>query len=97
MNSSELIKIDYSSHFQDDDIVHAKVTRKTFQEKKKNYSVKLKSFELNSTQEFLDSKRSLPTIDKNKFDNDRYRAFYSNKSKVITKELEKHKIRSVMF
>jgi len=97
MSSSELIKIDYSSHFHDDDIVHAKVIKKTFSEKKKNFSIKLNSFELNSNQEFLDSQRTLPTIDQNKLDSNRYRANYSNKSKVVTKELEKHKIRAVMF
>jgi hypothetical protein len=97
MKSSELIKIDYSAKFQDDEIVHAKVIKKPFDNHNKSFKAKLKSFEIESENEFLDSKRALPTIDTKKLDFHRYRANYSNKSKVVTKELEKHLVRTVLF
>jgi hypothetical protein len=97
MNSSELIKIDYSEHFQDDDIVHAKVIKKPIYRKKNKFISHSNNFDIEINNDFLDSKRALPTIDRNTFDYKRYIDFKINKSKVVTKELEKHLIRSVVF
>ena len=99
MTSPELIKIDYSSCSEHGDIVHAKIIKnldEAIDQMKKN-EIKLKINDRKFSLCQNHTERSLPTLKLKKLDDNRYRADYKNRTKLITDEIENHNIREIIF